>query len=510
MREFFQIILLRIKLFTRSIGRRGKIGIVGIFLIWGGILFVIGFLTVSYALFFYSASLGKFSEIIEFVFSAQLFFVTLLLLFQIIPTIAVDIFDEHGSMHYFLYLPIHRSVLVFSALWSGFISSPIPFIMLIPAVVAFVVVKFSAMSLLGAIAYFIFISGFALFSSAVMIRFVSTSVAKKLGRWALIVNALIFVLFFQFVPKMQGRIKGGIASGEDVFLKKYISGIMSPFSPIAWVRSLFCGDVFAVVVVLLLGYLLWRIGWQMTKNLSIEKFSPKSRRRIVDVRNISAEKFPFVVRDLTITFRDARSFFAIVYPVIFAVIMSLGFSRGVGYGLAMGAMLASQYSQIFSIRLAFLDVKYIHWSATLPVDWRKIFIRRAAALSALWTTTLVISAIILMIILKKPVQILPIVPVIFGSLFSGIFYAHRIFLAHPRRDAINPKNALGLKSLLPAFATILLVALPFAAELILKKIGLDTLYMIAVYAFVFILTGAEVLVAMASLNEKFIRNAIVG
>ena len=503
MREFFIIILLRLELFSRGLTRGGKLGTVGTVIIWVGIIFFIGILSFGYTMFFYSIASNELGKILTAIFSVQVFFVTLFLLLQVIPTIALDIFDEHSNLHFYLYLPIQRGALVLSALWNAFVASPIPMILFIPLIVAFLVVKLSVMSLLAVLAYIILLSGLALASSAMVLKIVSTTFTKRFSRWMAIINILIFVLFIQFVPKLQSGMKKGM------FFQQYLSKIMSPYSPVAWLQRLFSGDISVILVVFLLGVLFWRIGWRVAKKLAIEKSAPKSKKMTSAAKSLSTIEFPFIDRDLTIIFRDAETFLAIVYPIVFAGIMAIAFSNGVGYGFAMGAMLASQYSQIISLKITALDTKHIHWSATLPVDWRKTLIERAIVLSSIWTATLIIAGIALMIILQKFAPIAATIPIIFGALFAGILFAQHVWLAHPQRDTITPRNALGIKALLPAFLTALLVGIPFFARFIANEIGANPLiWQTAAFIIVFALTIAEVFGAMVLINEKFVIDTI--
>ncbi|HDG67714.1 MAG TPA: hypothetical protein ENG11_01030 [candidate division Zixibacteria bacterium] len=135
---------------------------------------------------------------------------------------------------------------------------------------------------------------------------------------------------------------------------------------------------------------------------------------------------------------------------------------------------------ISAVRVLAQDIKNRVWVATLPVDMRKVFVRRAMDISLFWSIPILTFTVA--VAAWKPEQavgLLSVVPAmisIFGNVLMGQHYgAHKL-----AAGVEKPRNAVGFQGLALSAAPALYSILPLV-PLVLKS-SLPDLYRSLFYA----------------------------
>jgi len=469
MRELWIVILFRLKVVLRAMFRlRGGTLVMTIlgFLVLAGFfaLMMFAFVTMFVLIARHSPELAL------NIFVVQVVALSALILLQTVPTMASDLFDQKGFFSFLLFYPIGRGNLVVSSLVASASAALLPLIVLLPAVLGYALAIHTPGAIAGILSYIVFMVGVMLWGSVSVARVFSVGALRKFSRWMGVVNILLFVAY----ANLMGR---QYSVAERLGPRINPSGVLGVLLVAA--KMLFSGDIVIVLLTLTVGIYACVKGYSAAKLLKLDLSTTTTTKR----RKISKKLWanPWTRRDFLILVRDPEMYILYAYPVLFGLIFGVMRSPEMGFlGMFSAVLFASQGATISAVRVLAQDIKNRVWVATLPVDMRKLFVRRAMDISLFWSIPILIFTVAVAV--WKPEQVggvLSVVPAIisiFGNILMGQHYgAHKLAAGVER-----PRNAVGLQGLALSAASALYSILPLVP--LLLKSSLPDLYRSLFYA----------------------------
>ncbi|MCD6595362.1 hypothetical protein J7L68_06785 [bacterium] len=458
----------------------------------GGVLvFFIAMSLGMSALFFDIAKFSTHAAVILYAYQAMA--MSVLLLLQVIPTVSVDLFDESSYYKYFLFLPIHRGALILTTFLTSITGAMFPLLLLLPSTAGYLIVLHSVGAIWGVISFGIFLCGLTLWGAIVGTRLMQTPILRKMGRYAMIFNLLIFVAYWNLFPRFTSQIGDG-ATSPLINLYYKIQHLDTGF-PLFWIfSSAIEGNIITSLLLCVIGIILFRAGWRIANTLSFEvPFQLKSKPR----RTISVKfwkklwKYPTLEKDFLAFRRDAENYLLLVYPLFFAIVMSLGSGKNFIQAFVIAIVMASNGCMMTSVKLLAEDTRNSRLFCTYPIDLRNTILMRAIFMSLIWTTVVIITGLLYISIfhLIYPIY-LSIIPVLL-VLFGNSLIAQKIWLGKAKTSQVTPKSALGLYALVYSLGPAFIGILPIIAGKVAKLTELNVNILISImviisYSFSFI------------------------
>jgi len=475
-----------------------------------GIIAIFGFvflMTTTFTSLYYL--LNKFSsQGAAILFSYQALAISLFLLIQIIPTMTVDFFDENSYCRYFLLLPFRRETLVLTTFILSVSGAFLPVAILLPATIGYIIATHNIAVIVGIISFVIFLFGLALMGSVISIRLFNTATLRKLGKWAMFLNLLIFIVYWNLFTKFnfESTNQGSISIN---FLTDKLEQLTISF-PLLWIYfSAFNGYLISSAILLTFGILFWRIGWEGARKLSFESPFNISRARKTKLKiETQLWKYPWISRDLLLFWRDTENFLLLVYPLIFAIFLGLLSGKAFIQGFAFAIMLASQGLMVTSVKLLSNDTRNSRLVCTLPIKIHWTVINRAISMTLLWTMTVIISGLFFLIALKIIYPLYALIIPIGLCFFGNSLIAQNIWLSNPGDESVSPKSVLGIQAVGYSLAPTLIGILPLIIIEINKIIqfnGLKNILFLSAIAIAYIMAGIYFMICIMVVNKDKIR-----
>ena len=503
MRNLFIILLFRLKLQLRGMFRtRASSLVLSIIGLVGAIGFFVMISLGMVSLFFEIAKISKHAVVILFAYQSMI--VSALLLLQVIPTVSVDLFDENSYYKYFLFLPVHRGALVLTTFLTSLAGAIFPLFLILPSAFGYLIVMHNLEAVCGVISFAVFLAGLSLFGAVVGTKLMQTSALRKLGKFAMIINVLVFVAYWQIFPHFDSKVSDISNPLMSIYIK--LQHLDTGF-PIFWIfSSAIEGNVITLLLVLVVGIFLWRAGWHIANTISFEApFQLKSERNKVKKAEISKKlwKYPVLSRDILTFIRDAESYLMLIYPLFLALIFSLGSRKNFIQAISVAIVTASIYCMMSSLKLLMEDTKNSRLICTYPIDLYKTVLRRALFMAFLWTTVVIVASSVYLIVFKLIYPIYLMIVPIFLTMFANSLIAQKIWLGKAKASVSNPKNALGIQvigyALVPTFLGILPVLSSDIANLSHSN---KTIFTLIIVAFSYILSLMYVFLSKLLLRKN--------
>ena len=491
MRGFWLITKLRLKSFSRGLLRTKSsnvailsLAVVAIFGMFAA------FMSMYIPLFIGLSKISTQATAISF--TTLMLVVAVMFLIQLTPTISNEIFAPGGAIHFFAYLPVERSVLIASSLISSCVSAFFPLIIFIAITAAYLIACPTIEALIGILAIFFLLVGISFLSSNVLLSLGQRGRTSRMAKWALMINVIIYFLIWSTVNKY-------IGSNSESALKGLAEQLMSRETSVIGRLSAIVTDPVWAFISLGIGFSVLALSVRMANSVEISTSvsSIKVRGRKRAKIKWSLHKSPFLFRDSVAAIRDGQNFLLIFGPAIFLAIMSIAMpDRAKMSSIMWGGMIAVQYVALISAKLFSLDTKARDLLCAAPVVWRKVIIQRALLLTSVVAVTLIIAGLIVQELLMHPILTVQAQATLIICIFWVSLWGQWRWLTHPQRDAIPPKQALGLVMILYYIVVSLLLG---AASLpLLKSEGIPYLKVFNAVAWLsvlaaFLLAGISVL-----------------